>query len=141
METLDSFAPVPGDNFSADMDFGSSPTLYDAPDGRHFIAATDKNGWVYALDRDNLAKGVVWQYQISGPGASPDLGESSIVSAPYADGTLFVGGGRTADGKFPGAVAAARSRICSAVRALIRWMPAAIHLSFGTSSWLIESGA
>jgi len=106
METLDSFAPVPGDNFSADMDFGSSPTLYDAPDGRHFIAATDKNGWVYALDRDNLAKGVVWQYQISGPGASPDLGESSIVSAPYADGTLFVGGGRTADGKFPGAVAA-----------------------------------
>lgn len=106
MVTLDSFSPIPSDNYYADLDFGSSPTLYDSPDGRHFIAATDKNGWVYALDRDNLAGGVVWKYQICGPGASPDLGESSIVSAPYANGTLFVAGGKTADGLHPGAVAA-----------------------------------
>src|SRR5438105_7511949 len=106
METVDWFSPVQGDNYSEDADFGASPTLYDSPDGRHFIAATNKNGWVYALDRDNLAGGIKWQYQISGGGASPDLGESSIVSAAYANGTLFVGGGRTADGKYPGTVAA-----------------------------------
>jgi outer membrane protein assembly factor BamB len=106
METVDSFSPIPGDNYYEDADFGASPTIYDSPDGGHFIAATNKNGWVYALDRDNLAGGILWKYQISGGGASPDLGESSIVSAPYANGTLFVGGGRTADGKYPGNVAA-----------------------------------
>ena len=106
MVTLDSFSPVPADTFSADNDFGASPTLYDSVDGRHFIAATNKNGWVYALNRDNLAAGIVWKYQISGPGASPDLGESSIVSAPYSNGTLFVGGAKTADGAHAGAIAA-----------------------------------
>ncbi len=106
MQTVDSFSPIPGDNYYTDADFGASPTLSDSPDGRHFIAATNKNGWVYALDRDHLANGIIWKYQISGGGASPDLGESSIVSAPYANGTLFVGGAKTADGKYPGAVAA-----------------------------------
>ena len=106
METVDWFSPIQGDNYSEDADFGASPTLYDSTDGRHFIAATNKNGRVYALYRDHLAGGIVWQYQISGGGASPDLGESSIVSAAYANGTLFVGGGRTADGKYPGTVAA-----------------------------------
>jgi outer membrane protein assembly factor BamB len=106
MQTVDAFSPIPGDNYYTDADFGASPTLYDSPDGRHFIAATNKNGWVYALDRDHLAAGIIWKYQISGGGASPDLGESSIVSAPYAGGTLFVGGARTPDGNYPGAVAA-----------------------------------
>ncbi|HET7788466.1 MAG TPA: PQQ-binding-like beta-propeller repeat protein, partial [Myxococcales bacterium] len=104
MTAVDHFSPLPNDTFVDDNDFGASPTLYDSPDGRHFVAATDKNGWVYALDRDHLANGIVWQYQISGPGASPDIGESSIVSAPYANGMLFVGGGRTID-NLPGAVA------------------------------------
>jgi len=109
MTTLDWFSPVPSDSYYADFDFGGSPTLYDSLDGlRHFIAATNKNGWVYALDRDHLANGLVWKYQISGPGTSPDLGESSIVSAPYnkKTGTLFVAGAKTADGLHPGAIAA-----------------------------------
>jgi glucose dehydrogenase len=107
MTTLDWFSPVPNDSYYVDYDFGGSPTLYDSPDGlRHYIAATNKNGWVYALDRDHLANGVVWKYQISGPGSSPDLGESSIVSSPYANGTLFVAGAKTADGLHRGAIAA-----------------------------------
>lgn len=104
MQTLDSFQPVQTD-FYTDWDFGASPTLYDLPDGRHLIAAANKNGLVYALDRDNLAGGVLWTSRISGSGASPDFGESTIVSAAYANGLLFVGGGRTTDG-FPGAIAA-----------------------------------
>ncbi len=104
MQTVDSFAPI-GTGFSADFDFGAGPTLYDTADGRHLIAATNKNGYVYALNRDSLASGVLWTYQISAPGASPDLGESSIVPAAYGNGLLFVGGGRTRDG-FSGAVAA-----------------------------------
>ena len=104
MQTLDSFQPIKTD-FYTDWDFGASPTLYDLPDGRHLIAAANKNGLVYALDRDNLAAGPLWTSLISGSGASPDLGESTIVSAAYANQQLFVGGGRTTDG-FPGAIAA-----------------------------------
>jgi outer membrane protein assembly factor BamB/archaellum component FlaF (FlaF/FlaG flagellin family) len=106
METLDSFSPVAG-LFGEDLDFGASPTLFDTndPDHPHMIAAANKNGVVYALDRDNLQAGVVWSYTISGSGASPDVGESTIVSAPYANGMLFVGGGKRSDGR-AGAVAA-----------------------------------
>ena len=42
---------------------------------------------------------------ISGPGASPDFGESTIVSGAVANGSVFVAGGATTDG-FPGAIAA-----------------------------------
>jgi outer membrane protein assembly factor BamB len=106
METVDSFSPVAG-LFGEDLDFGASPTLFDTndPDHPHMIAAANKNGVVYALDRDNLKAGVIWSYTICGSGASPDLGESTIVSAPYANGMLFVAGGKRSDGR-AGAVAA-----------------------------------
>jgi outer membrane protein assembly factor BamB len=104
LQTLDSFQPVPnvyGDEF----DFGASPSLVDTAGGRHLIMAANKNGYVYALDRDHLAHGVLWTSQISGPGASPDIGESTIVSAAYGGGSLYVAGGKTTDG-YPGAIAA-----------------------------------
>ena len=80
METLDSFQTVPTP-FSVNYEAGASPTLFDAADGRHLIAASNKNGYVYALNRNALAVGVVWTYQISGAGQSPDFGEGTIVSA------------------------------------------------------------
>ncbi|GAC1343929.1 MAG: hypothetical protein NVSMB23_18280 [Myxococcales bacterium] len=104
MKTVDSYQPVPT-TFSSEFDFGASPSLVDAPWGRHLVVAANKNGYVYALDRDRLANGVLWTTQISGAGASPDIGESTIVSAASANGMLFVGGGKTTDG-FPGAIAA-----------------------------------
>jgi outer membrane protein assembly factor BamB len=104
MLTVDFFQPIHTD-FSTDWDFGGSPTLYDLADGRHLIADTNKNGNVYALDRDHLANGVLWTTEISAPGESPDLGESTIVSPVYANGLLFVGGGTTTD-KQLGAIAA-----------------------------------
>ncbi len=97
METLDHFQPVPSP-FAVDADFGGSPLLYATPGGRHLVAATNKDGFVYALDRDNLAAGVVWSRQISGNYGDPDLGLSTIVSPAFANDTLFVGGTRTNDG-------------------------------------------
>jgi outer membrane protein assembly factor BamB len=97
METLDHFQPVPAP-FAVDADFGGSPVLYTTPDGRHLVAATNKDGFVYALNRDNLAAGVVWSRQISGNYGDPDLGLSTIVSPAFANDTLFVGGTRTHDG-------------------------------------------
>ena len=106
MQTVDSLSPLANDNFYADQDFGASPTLYDSADGTtHYIAAADKNGVVYALDRDHMSNGVVWTYTVSSGGAEPDKGESTIVSAPYAGGMLYVAGGHTVDGKYPGTIA------------------------------------
>lgn len=113
---------VPG-TFADDIDFGASPTLYDTPAGQHLIAATNKNGLVYALDRDHLSSGPLWSFRIAdmSQGSSPDLGDTSIVSAPYvaATGTLFVGGGRVTLGgvTYEGSVAA----LDSATGAL-QWM-------------------
>src|SRR5206468_3323603 len=94
LQTAASFQPIHAD-FSTDWDFGGSPTLYDLADGRHLISDTNKNGLVYALDRDNLGNGILWTTEISAPGASPDEGEGTIVSPVYANGMLFVGGGHT----------------------------------------------
>ena len=104
LQTLDSYQPVPA-NYIEEFDFGASPSLVDTADGRHLIIAANKNGIVYAADRDRLAAGILWTMRISGPGASPDIGESTIVSGAVANGLFFVGGGMTADG-YPGAIAA-----------------------------------
>lgn len=103
LATLDSFT-VPG-AFALDYDFGGSPTLFDLPGGSRLVAAINKNGTVYALNRDDLAAGPVWTYVVATPGANPDSGQGSVVSPAYASGTLFVGGGATPDGH-PGSVAA-----------------------------------
>lgn len=96
MTALDHYT-VPG-TFADDIDFGASPTIYDTPAGQHLIAATNKNGLVYGMDRDRLSAGPLWTFRIAdfSMDSSPDLGDASIVSAPYvsATGTLFVGGGR-----------------------------------------------
>ena len=104
MQTLDSYQPVT-DAWAQEYDFGASPSLADTPGGRHLIVAANKNGVVYAADRDHLAGGVLWTMVISGPGSSPDLGESTIVSGAVANGSVFVAGGATTDG-FPGTIAA-----------------------------------
>ncbi|MHB8418675.1 MAG: PKD domain-containing protein [Myxococcales bacterium] len=103
LQTLDSFtisAP-----YEDDYDFGGSPCLFDLPNGTPLVAAINKDGVVYALNRNDLASGPVWTYTVGLPGASPDSGQGSIVSPAYGNGLLFVGGGQTADG-YPGAVAA-----------------------------------
>jgi outer membrane protein assembly factor BamB len=102
LQTLDHHT-IPG-TFADDIDFGASPTLFDTPAGRHMIVAANKNGIVYALDRDNLAAGPVWTYRVAdfSLSSSPDLGDTTIVSAPFASGTIFVGGGRTSVGVPPG---------------------------------------
>jgi outer membrane protein assembly factor BamB len=115
LQTLDWYQAT-ATNFYADLDFGTGPTLYDLPDGTRMAVATNKNGNVYGYRRDNLKAGPVWSYTISGPGASPDLGESSIAPPAYANGLVFVGGGKTVDG-YPGAIAA-----LDGATGVARWM-------------------
>jgi polyvinyl alcohol dehydrogenase (cytochrome) len=69
---------------NADLDFGSSPTLFQSSAGAasNLIAACNKNGVLYAWQQTNLAAGPVWQRQISTSGANG----SSCITSPAYDG-------------------------------------------------------
>jgi outer membrane protein assembly factor BamB len=83
---------------SADLDFGSSPTLFTATiagTATKLVAACNKNGMFYAWPRANLAAGPVWSQQVAVSG-SPSAGQC-LTSAAW-DSTahqLFVAANQT----------------------------------------------
>ena len=96
-----------------DCDFGGSPTLFTAA-GTNFVAATSKDGWLYVLNRDALAAGPVWEYQLAvidpshpSEGGSATDGWGTLSTPTFADATLYAGGGHTpAPDDKPGSVVA-----------------------------------
>ena len=54
-----------GDRPGPDFDFGASPMLVTAADGRQFVVAGQKSGVVYALDPDHRGR-TVWRYRAGG---------------------------------------------------------------------------
>jgi outer membrane protein assembly factor BamB len=91
-------------------DFGSSPTLFQTAGGTPMVAAASKNGFLYALRRDQLSAGPVWTFQLAvidpqkpDEGGDPTSGFGSLVSPTFAHGLLYAAGGRTTAGE-PGAV-------------------------------------
>ncbi|MBZ5582354.1 MAG: PQQ-binding-like beta-propeller repeat protein, partial [Acidobacteriia bacterium] len=77
----------------ADMDFGSSPSLFQTPDGRQYVAANGKDGVMYVLNRPDLSP--AWVYKLATGCVSPEQGCGSI-STPAFDGrNVFVGAGQT----------------------------------------------
>ena len=94
---------------NADLDFGSSPTLFQSTAGAAtpLVAACNKNGVLYAWPQTGLAGGPVWQRQISATGADG----SSCITSPAYDGPahlLIVAANSTTIGgaPVPGAVRA-----------------------------------
>lgn len=73
---------------AADLDFGSSPTLFQstATGAPKLVAACNKNGVLYAWQQNSLASGPVWQRQISTSGADG----SSCITSPAYDGTAHL---------------------------------------------------
>jgi outer membrane protein assembly factor BamB len=78
-----------------DSDFGASPTLFNDASGRPLVGAADKNGVFYALDRNNLNAGPVWQTPIAQGGPDPEAGDGSISTAYFDGQRLYVAGGNT----------------------------------------------
>lgn len=83
-----------------DYDFGAGPTLFADAAGRPLVAALNKNGVVYALNRSNIsatgASGPVWRDNVSWYyNSTPGYQACGCALAPSAfDGThLLVGGG------------------------------------------------
>jgi polyvinyl alcohol dehydrogenase (cytochrome) len=94
-----------------DLDFGSSPTLFNATIGgtsTDLIGACNKNGIYYAWRRLNLTGGPVWQRQVGNAGGTGQ--GACITSAAYdgPSGMLFVAANQTtiADNAAQGSVRA-----------------------------------
>ena len=80
----------------SDSDFGSVPTIYNdagAPGSGQVVAIANKDGWVYAFDRENLSAGPIWQTAIAVGGSDPNTGGS--ISPMAYDGTSLYAAGAT----------------------------------------------
>jgi polyvinyl alcohol dehydrogenase (cytochrome) len=81
-----------------DSDFGGSPTLFSAMIGgtaTALVGACNKNGVYYALRRDGLAAGPVWQFQV---GAGASGGPQCDAAAVWDGSHLFLSGDQTVIG-------------------------------------------
>jgi outer membrane protein assembly factor BamB len=73
---------LPADDPTVDADFATTPVLFRDSGGRALIAVTNKNGMLYALQRDNLSAGPVWQTR---------LAESTSVCSNMCAGSFSTG--------------------------------------------------
>ncbi|HYM85050.1 MAG TPA: PQQ-binding-like beta-propeller repeat protein, partial [Candidatus Dormibacteraeota bacterium] len=99
---------IPRSVANADSDWGTSPILFADANGRQLVAGIDKNGFLYAFDRSNLAIGPVWSRQVAISGICPTCGDGSVSSMAFAQGLLFAAGGNTTIGGtgYPGGIRA-----------------------------------
>ncbi|MFZ0892496.1 MAG: PQQ-binding-like beta-propeller repeat protein [Thermoplasmata archaeon] len=76
---------IPASQVVTDGDFGSSATLFQTSTGTTLVGALDKNGYFYAFNASNIAKGPRWRTQIT-------TGQS-VGSASFALGVLYLASG------------------------------------------------
>jgi outer membrane protein assembly factor BamB len=87
---------LPANDPTTDADFGTSPVLFTDSTGRALVAVTNKNGVLYAFQRDDLSAGPVWQTRIA---ASSDTAGGGTVSTGFFDGQrLYYAAGLTTIG-------------------------------------------
>ncbi|MGI8741046.1 MAG: PQQ-binding-like beta-propeller repeat protein [Bryobacteraceae bacterium] len=85
---------LPTNSTEDDIEWGSSPTIFQAPDGSRLIAATGKDGILYVLSGDDLS--LRWAAKLAYQCNCPECGCGSL-STPAFDGKyLYVGAGNPA---------------------------------------------
>ena len=90
-----------------DLDWGSSPTLFTPSNGIPMMAATGKDGNLYALRRDDLS--LVWQTPLALSCIDPQSGCGSLSTPAFDGATLYAGAGvRDNAGDFSGSLYALR---------------------------------
>ena len=81
-----------------DFDWGTSPILMTDSSGRQLIAAGNKDGYVYAFDRNNITAGPIWRDQIAVGGGNPQIGEGVLSNGVFDGKNLYFAGGNTTIG-------------------------------------------
>jgi outer membrane protein assembly factor BamB len=80
---------IPANQTIVDGDFGATPVVYQPTTGPGLVAASDKNGWIYAWDQANLSNGPVWERNLAFP--SPLNGTPNLGPVSWSSGRLYVG--------------------------------------------------
>ncbi len=75
---------------NADLDFGSTPTLF-----QNMVGVVNKDGTFYAFQRDALSSGTVWRAKIGNGGSEPQGGSANISPAAWDGQNLYVASGNT----------------------------------------------
>lgn len=106
--TVKDYWKLPESEAVLDSDFGTSAIVFNDQNGRKLVAAIDKNGYLYAFDRNNLHAGPVWEQLIAVGGECPTCGESSVSAGTLGNGSLYFAGASTSiNGQgYPGSVRA-----------------------------------
>ena len=90
--SINSYFELPSNSPDDDMDWGSSPTLFQASDGTPLVAATAKDGVIYCLKRSDMSP--FWTRQIAAGCDCPECGCGSISTPAYDGQRLYVGAGK-----------------------------------------------
>jgi uncharacterized protein (TIGR03437 family) len=100
---------LPAEESQLDLDWGSSLTLFTASQGVPMMAATGKDGILYALHRPDLS--LAWETQLAVGCIDPVSGCGSLSTPAFDGATLFVGAGvRDPNFDFGGSVYAINPR-------------------------------
>ncbi len=79
-----------------DSDFDTTPILFTNANGNPLVASVNKNGTLYAFNRNNIAAGPIWTQNVAVPGMCPRCEDSTVSSSALGQGTLYVAAGDTA---------------------------------------------
>jgi outer membrane protein assembly factor BamB len=82
---------LPTNSLDDDIEWGSSPTLFETPDGTRLVGATGKDGNLYALSRDDLS--LVWTTRLAVSCICPECGCGSLSTPSFDGNMLYVGAG------------------------------------------------
>ena len=85
--SLVGFWQVPPAEWIHDSDFGSTPVLFSTSGGTPMVAVANKNGLLYAFDRDDLSAGPVWQFRVD------DASEPQLAPSAYDGQYIYAAGG------------------------------------------------
>ncbi len=78
-----------------DSDWGGTPILFTDKEGQKLVVANNKNGFIYAFNRNNISAGPIWELPAYIGGDCPPCGNGSVSSGTYGGGMLFMAGGNT----------------------------------------------
>ena len=104
---VQAYYQLPAEESQLDLDWGSSPTLFTTSAGLPMMAATGKDGALYAFRRADLS--LAWTTQLAVNCIEPQGGCGSLSTPAFDGSTLFVGAGvRDPNEFFGGSVYAIR---------------------------------
>jgi polyvinyl alcohol dehydrogenase (cytochrome) len=89
------FFVLPTSSIEEDIEWGSSPTLFEDSSGLELVGATGKDGVLYVRKRQDLTP--VWQTKLAVQCPSPQDGCGAISTPAFDGARLYVGAGAAVD--------------------------------------------